>query len=52
LLARLRRDGAAIQAESGKTAEESIAELWAMTTTPPVLVWAPIRAAEDLRDTA
>jgi hypothetical protein len=21
------------------------------TTTPPVVVWAPIRAAEDLRDT-
>jgi len=43
---------AAIQAASGKAEEELIAELWAMTTTPPVVVWAPIRAAEDLRDTA
>jgi hypothetical protein len=50
LLARLRRDGAAIQAASGKAEEEPIAELWATTTTPPVVVWAPIRAAEDLRD--
>jgi hypothetical protein len=31
--------------------EEPIAELSATTTTPPVVVWTPIRAAEDLRDT-
>jgi hypothetical protein len=31
--------------------EEPIAELSATTTTPPVVVWEPIRAAEDLRDT-
>jgi hypothetical protein len=37
---------------SGQAEEEPIAELWATTTTPPVVVWAPIRAAEDLRDTA
>jgi hypothetical protein len=43
---------AAIQAASGKAEEESIAELLATTTTRPVVVWAPIRAAEDLRDTA
>jgi hypothetical protein len=43
---------AVIQAASGKAEEEPIAELWATTTTPPVVVWAPIRAAEDLRDTA
>jgi hypothetical protein len=42
---------AAIQAASGKAKEEPIAELLATTTTPPVVVWAPIRAAEDLRDT-
>jgi hypothetical protein len=52
LLALLRRDGAAIQPASGKAEEESIAELWATTTTPPVVVWAPIRAAEDLRGMA
>jgi hypothetical protein len=52
LLARLRRDGAAIQAASGKAEEESIAELLATTTTPPVVVWASIRAAGDLRATA
>jgi hypothetical protein len=46
LLARLRRDGAAIQAASGKAEEEPIAELSATTTTPPVVVWAPIRAVE------
>jgi hypothetical protein len=51
LLARLRRDGAAIQAASGKAEEEPIAELLATTTTPPVVVWTPIRAAKDLRDT-
>ena len=36
---------------SGKAEEERIAELFATTTTPPAVVWAPIRAAEDLRDT-
>jgi hypothetical protein len=43
---------AVIQAASGQAEEEPIAELWAMTTTPPAAVWAPNRAAEDLRDTA
>jgi hypothetical protein len=42
---------AVIQAASGKAKEEPIAELLATTTTPPGVVWAPIRAAEDLRDT-
>jgi hypothetical protein len=42
---------AAIQAASGKAEEESIVELLATTTTRPVVAWAPIRAAEDLRDT-
>jgi hypothetical protein len=37
---------------SGQAEEEPIAELWATTTTPPDAAWAPIRAAEDLRDTA
>jgi hypothetical protein len=32
--------------------EESIAELLAATTTRPVVVWAPIRAAGDLRGMA
>jgi hypothetical protein len=27
------------------------AVVWTTTTTPPVVVWAPIRAAEGLRDT-
>src|SRR6202035_3347549 len=36
---------------SGQAEEEPIAELSATTTTPPVVVWAPIRAAEDPRDT-
>jgi len=36
---------------SGKPKEEPIAALSATTTTLPVVVWAPIRAAEDLRDT-
>jgi len=31
--------------------EVAIAELSTPTTTPPVVVWAPIRAAEDPRDT-
>jgi hypothetical protein len=43
---------AAIQAASGKAEEEPIAELLATTTTRPVVVWAPIRAAEGLRDKA
>jgi len=42
----------AIQAASDKVEEESIAELLPTTTTPPVVVWAPIRAAEDLREMA
>jgi hypothetical protein len=41
---------AAAQTASGKAEKEPIAELSATTTTPPVVVWAPIRAAEDLRD--
>jgi hypothetical protein len=41
---------AVIQTASGKAEEEPIAELSAATTTPPVVVWAPVRAAEDLRD--
>ena len=59
---------AAIQAASGKTEEEAIVELLATTipgppaktrqcfrwggASPPVVVRAPIRAAEDLRDMA
>jgi hypothetical protein len=43
-------DAGGVQAASGKAEEEPIAELLATTTTPPVVVWAPIRAAEDLRD--
>jgi len=42
---------AVIQAASGKAEEESIVELSATTTTRPVAVWAPIRAAEDPSDT-
>ena len=42
---------AVIQAASGKAEEESIVELLATTTTQTVVVWAPIRAAEDPRDT-
>jgi hypothetical protein len=42
---------AVIQAASGKAEEEPIAELWATTTTQPVVVWAPIRAARDPRNT-
>jgi len=40
------------QAAFGKAEEEPIAELLATTTTPPGVVWAPIRAVRDLRDTA
>jgi hypothetical protein len=36
---------------SGKAEEEPIVQLSATTTTRPAVVWAPIRAAEDLRDT-
>jgi hypothetical protein len=48
---------AAIQAASGKAEEEPRAELLATTAQclparPPVVVGAPIRAAEGLRDTA
>jgi hypothetical protein len=42
---------AVLQAAIGKAEEESIVELSATTTTPPVVVWVPIRAARDLRDT-
>jgi hypothetical protein len=42
---------AVIQAASGQAEEEPTAELSATTTTPRVVVWAPIRGAEDLRDT-
>jgi hypothetical protein len=43
---------AVIQAGSGKAEEEPMAALLATTTTPPGVVWAPIRAARDLRDPA
>ena len=42
---------AVIQGAIGKAEEEPIAALSATTTTKPVVAWAPIRAAEDLRDT-
>ncbi|MCI0687542.1 MAG: hypothetical protein L0Y54_09940 [Sporichthyaceae bacterium] len=42
---------AAIQRTTGKAKEESIEELSATTTTRPVVVWAAIRAADDLGDT-
>ena len=42
---------AVIQAASGKAEEEPIAALSAAATTRPVVAWAPIRAAGDLRDT-
>jgi hypothetical protein len=50
-------DAGGVQAASGKAEEESIAELLATTTQcwlylGPVVAWAPIRAAEDLPDTA
>jgi hypothetical protein len=45
-------DAVGVQAASGKAEEESIVELLATTTTRPVAAWAPIRAAEDPRDTA
>jgi hypothetical protein len=41
---------AVIQVAIGKAKEEAIAELLPTTTTPPVVAWAPIRAAEDLRE--
>jgi len=37
---------------SGQAEEEPKVGLSATTTTPPVVVWAPIRAAKDLRDMA
>ena len=43
---------AVIQAASGQAEEEPIAELWATTTTPPVVVWAPIAPPKIHRDTA
>jgi hypothetical protein len=43
---------AVIQAGPGKAEEEPIAALFATTTTPPGTAWAPIRAAERLRETA
>ncbi|MCI0689406.1 MAG: hypothetical protein L0Y54_19545 [Sporichthyaceae bacterium] len=42
---------AAIQASSGKAEEESIVELWRLSTSRPVDAWAPNRAAKDLSDT-
>jgi hypothetical protein len=41
---------AVIQVVAGQAEEEPIVELSATTTTPPSTAWAPIRAAEDLRD--
>jgi hypothetical protein len=46
---------AVIQAAFGKAVlvfEDSIAEPSETTTTPPVVVWAPIRAGKDPRDAA
>jgi hypothetical protein len=45
-------DAGGVQAASGKAEEEPIVVLPATTTTPSVVAWAPIRADEDLRDTA
>jgi hypothetical protein len=42
---------ALIQTASGQAEVEPIAELSVPATSSPVAVWAPIRAAEDLRDT-
>jgi hypothetical protein len=44
-------DGATIQAAFGTAEKEPIAELLATTRTAPVVLWAPSRAAGDLRDT-
>ena len=68
MLARLRRDGSVIQAVWGQAKDEPMAELsaaiagrraktrqrfgWGGASTPPVVVRAPTRAAEDLRGTA
>ncbi|MCI0686357.1 MAG: hypothetical protein L0Y54_03835 [Sporichthyaceae bacterium] len=41
---------AAIQTASGKAKEESIVELWRLSTSQPVVAWAAIRAADDLGD--
>ncbi len=41
---------AVVQAATGKAEEEPIVELPATTTTPPVVVWEPNRAAKDLLD--
>jgi hypothetical protein len=41
---------AVIQAAIGKAEQKPIVELSATTTTPPVVVWAPIRAAKDPHD--
>jgi len=41
---------AASQAADRKAEEESIAELWATTTTRRVVVWDAAGAAEDPRD--
>ena len=36
------------EAEKAEAEQETVARLPAMTTTPPVVAWAPIRAANDL----
>jgi hypothetical protein len=44
-------DAGGVQAASGQAEEKPIAEIAATTTTPPVVVWALIRATENLRGT-
>jgi hypothetical protein len=45
-------DADGVQASSGKAEEESDTVVVSATTrTPPVGVWASVRAAEDSRDT-
>jgi hypothetical protein len=41
-----------IQTAAGNAEDEPIARLLATTRTPPGVVWTPIRAARDRRDTA
>jgi hypothetical protein len=43
--------GPVIHAASGKAVQEPIVGQSATTAERPVVVWAPIRAAGDLRDT-
>jgi len=43
---------AVVEGASSEAEEEPIAEPLATTTTPLGVVWAPIRAARDLRDMA